>query len=169
MDADGLMAPSIPRGDWIMGLTPPVMGTIHRGDIGAFSPEWYSVGTSRVVGLPGDRICQVKSGKLIRNGQYMDEPYRQVRYRIGYGDFPSNSEDVPYDFRWRHESAYGAGLKTDEPYVVPKEAYFVLNDDRNELLDSRVCGPVWQEYVYGKPVLAYHPSLRHWSLPRLIQ
>lgn len=168
MDADGSMAPSIPRGAWIMGLTPPVMGTIRRGDIVAFSPEWYSVGTSRVVGLPGDRL-QVKSGKLIRNGQYMDEPYRQVRYRISYGDFPSNSKDVPYDFRWRHESAYGAGLKTDEPYVVPKEAYFVLNDDRNELLDSRVCGPVWQAYLYGKPVLAYHPSLRHWSLPRLIQ
>jgi signal peptidase I len=168
MDADGSMAPSIPRGDWIMGLTPPVMGTIHRGDIVAFSPEWYSMCTSRVVGLPGDRI-QVKSGKLIRNGHYVDEPYRQVPYRISYGDFPSNSKDVPYDFRWRHESAYGASLKTDEPYVVPKEAYFVLNDDRNELLDSRVCGPVWQEYVYGKPVLAYNPSLRHWSLPRLIQ
>ncbi len=167
-DADGSMAPSIPRGEGIIGLTPVVMGTIHRGDIVAFPLEWHSMGTSRVVGFPGDRI-QVKSGNLIRNGVYVKESYRTVPYRISYGDFPSNSKDVPYDFRWRHESAYGASLKTDEPYVVPKETYFVLNDDRNELLDSRVCGPVWQAYVYGKPVLAYHPSWRHWSLPKLIQ
>ena len=168
MDADGSMAPAIPRGDWIMGLTPPVMGIIHRGDIVAFPLEWYSMGTSRVVGFSGDRI-QVKSGKLIRNGQYVDESNRKVPYRISYGDFPSSSKDVPYDFRWRHDSAYGASLKTDEPFVVPRDAYFVLNDDRNEILDSRVCGPVWQAYVYGKPVLAYNPSVRHWSSPRLIQ
>ena len=124
-----------------------------------------------MVGLPGDRI-QVKSGKLIRNGQDVDEPYREVPYRISYGDFPSKSKDVPYDFRWRHESAYGASLKTNEPYVVPKDAYFVLNDDRNELLDSRVCGAslasvcLWQAYFGVQPVIETlvvakaHPVIR---------
>jgi signal peptidase I len=73
MDADGSMAPSIPQGDWIVGLTPPVMGTIHRGDVVAFPAEWYPMDSSRVVGLPGDRI-QVKSGRLIRNGLYVPVP-----------------------------------------------------------------------------------------------
>lgn len=168
MDADGSMAPGIARGDWIVGLTPSVMGTIHRGDVVAFPVEWYPNDSSRIVGFPGDRI-QVKAGRLIRNGAYVDEPYRKVPYRIAYGDFPSTSKDVPYEFRWRLESAYGSSLKTDEPYIVPKDALFVLNDDRNELLDSRVCGPIWQAYIFGRPVLAYNPSLRPWSLPRLIR
>ncbi len=168
MDSNGSMAPGIHRGDWVMGLTPAVMGTIHRGDVVASPVEWHVNDSSRVVGLPGDRI-QVKAGKLIRNGIYVGEPYRKVPYRISYGDFPSSSKDIPYDFRWRHELGYGASLKTDEPYVVPKDAFFVLNDDRNELLDSRVCGPVWQAYVFGRPILAYNPSLRPWSLPKLIR
>ena len=117
---------------------------------------------------PGDRI-QVKSGKLIRNGQCVDESYRKVPYRISYGVFPPTPKMFLTIFAGGMTSAYGASLKTDEAYVVPKEAYFVLNDDRNELLDSRFCGPVWQAYVYGKPILAYNPSLRHWSSPRLVQ
>jgi signal peptidase I len=169
VDTGLLMGPDIHEEDWMVSVNAPLVGAIHRGDFVAFPVEWYGVmATARVVGFPGDRI-QVKSGRLIRNGHYVDEPYLRQPYRGRYGNFPIASGDLPYEFRWQHEYAYGRSLKAGEPFVVPQRAYFVLNDNRNELMDSRILGPLRQTLVFGRPVLAYSAVRSPWSWPRLIR
>ena len=167
MGADKSMEPNLHDGDWITSVNAPLMGVVHRGDLVAFS-YWDVTGTERVVGLPGDRI-QVRSGTLIRNGKAVTEPYCRLPYRGGLGDFPQPSAAYPDGFlRCQHRNAYGDTLKRGAALVVPAGSYFLLNDDRNELLDSRIFGPVWNNNVVGRPFLAYHADHDIQSRPRLV-
>lgn len=151
MGTDTSMEPNLHPGDWVVSLNAPVMGEIHRGDLVSFS-YLGSVGTERVAGVPGDRI-EVKSGRLIRNSQIVDEPYVQRPYRRELGDFPLTSEVYPDGFiRWQHETAFRGKLRADTSFVVPAGSYFLLNDDRNEILDSRIFGAVRVGNILGKPI-----------------
>jgi signal peptidase I len=167
MGVDGSMEPTLHTGDWIVSVNKPLMGAIHRGDLVPF-PYWRPFGTERVVGLPGDRI-QVEFGKLIRNGKEVAEPYRKQPYRGGLGDFPLPPEAFPDGvLRWEQRYAYPDSLKLGEAFVVPKDTYFLLNDDRNQLMDSRIFGPLSESNIAGRPILAYSARTGRWSLPRLI-
>lgn len=152
MGTDTSMEPALHTGDWIVSRNAPVMGEIHRGDLVSFS-YFNAIGTERVVGSPGDRI-EVKSGRLIRNGRMIDEGYSRIRYRGGLGDFPLPSEAYPDGFmRWQHQTAFHKRLRTDTLFIVPAGSYFLLNDDRNEILDSRIFGPVLASNIAGKPMV----------------
>jgi signal peptidase I len=165
MGSDSSMGPNLHPGDWIISVNEPLMGTVHRGDLVSF-PYWDTVVTRRVVGLPGDRI-QVESGRLVLNGKDVTEPYRKQSYRGGLGDFPLPSEAFPNDFlRWEHQNAYGDRLKEGTAFVVPGDTYFLLNDDRNEVWDSRIFGPIRNSYIAGRPLLAYSAQKNPWSFPR---
>jgi len=153
MGDDTSMEPNVHAGDWVVSRNAPMMGEIHRGDLVSFS-YLGSIGTERVAGVPGDRI-EVKSGRLIRNGKMVDEPYVQRPYRREFGDFPLPSEAYPDGFiRWQHESAFRGRLRADVPFIVPAGSYFLLNDDRNEILDSRIFGPVRISNILGKPMFS---------------
>jgi signal peptidase I len=163
MGRDYSMEPNLHAGDWLVSVNAPVSGGIHRGDIVAF-PYWGGFGAERVVGLPGDRI-QVEAGKLILNGKFVPEPYVKKAYRKGPGDFPLPSEAFPDGLmRSEYENAYRQNLKKGDVFIVPRDAYFLLNDDRNELMDSRIFGPLSKRNVTGRPLLAFSP----WSLPRFL-
>ena len=167
MGVDDSMEPALHTGDWIVSINRPLMGAAARGDLVVFR-YWNVLGTERVVGLPGDRI-RVESGKLILNGKAVAEPYCKQPYRGGLGDFPLPSEAFPDGFlRWEHWNAYRNGLKLGKAFVVPKDSYFLLNDDRNELMDSRIFGPLRNSDIAGRPLLAYGAQKNSWSFPRFV-
>ncbi len=129
----------------------------YRAGIAVGKLKSREIGIERVAGLAGDRI-QVDSGKLIRKGKLVDEPYSQPPYREDLGDFPLPSEAFPNEYiGWSHYDAYGDSLRRGKPYVVPEGAAFLLNDNRNEIEDSRIFGPVWDSNIVGRPLLAYNP------------
>jgi len=90
MGGDHAMEPTLYSSDWIISVNAPLIApeAIRRGQI----VMARGLGIKRVAGLPGDRI-QVESGKLIRNGVPIAEPYCRKSYRktLG-GDFPLPSE-----------------------------------------------------------------------------
>ncbi len=107
-------------------------GEPHRGDVIVFKfppdPEQVPY-IKRVIGLPGDRI-HIADGKVMINGQVLDEPYLQVPTMQG-GD-----------------------------WVVPEDSLFVMGDNRNNSSDSRSWGMVPMKNVIGKAVLVYWPPSR---------
>jgi len=104
-----------------------------RGDIIVFeAPDSEEDLIKRVEGVPGDRITVVH-GSLIVNGVRQEEPYL--------------NRELP------DRSTYG-------PVKVPAGHVFVMGDNRANSADSRIFGPVSEEYVIGKAFLRVWPLNR---------
>ncbi len=105
-------------------------GHIERGDIVVF---WYPKEPNksfvkRVIGLPGEMI-EVRNGRVLIDGVELNEPYLD----IAHNQSPRN-------------------VRAKE---VEKHYYFVMGDNRDNSLDSRVWGLVPEKYIYGKAFFRY--------------
>ena len=109
------------------------------GDVIAFS---YPLDPSRefmkrVIGVPGDTI-ELNRGRVIRNGEPLDEPY-----------------------------VVNSDRRSVSPVKVPEGSYYVLGDNRPVSSDSRSWGFVPQEHINGRAWISYWPwdrLERHHSL-----
>jgi signal peptidase I len=106
----------------------------------------------RVIGLPGDRI-QVLRGQVVINGNPVsrekkedyvgespcggNEPIKQFRETLPNG--------VSYNTLYCYER--GSLENIEEPFVVPAGHYFMMGDNRDNSLDSRVPSPSGVGYV----------------------
>jgi len=104
----------IERGDIVVFRAPPASG--EKDDL-----------VKRVIGLPGEEI-EVKDGKVLVNGDALEENYLQERPNYQY-----------------------------KPVQVPPDSYFVLGDNRRSSNDSHVWGFVPQEDIKGKVWIRYWP------------
>lgn len=91
----------------------------------------------RVIGVPGDTI-EVKDGRVIRNGQVLDEPYILERTR---GNYPAAK--------------------------VPSGHIFAMGDNRNNSEDSRFkdVGFVPYSLIKGKAMVIFWPFDHIKTLP----
>ncbi|MCD1259923.1 signal peptidase I [Paenibacillus athensensis] len=79
----------------------------------------------RVIGKPGDTL-ELKEHHMYRNGQMLDEPYIYEQMN----ESPEN----------------------DKTWTVPADHIFVMGDNRNNSMDSRVIGFVPLDHVLGKKI-----------------
>jgi signal peptidase I len=120
---DGMgMIPNIKDGDKIFLNTR--IGELKRGDITAFlypkdTSKWY---IKRVIALPNEKI-EIVGGKVLINGEQLDEPYLDENYNSMKDSHP--------------------------PRITPAEHYFVLGDNRDNSSDSRYWGPVHKNLIQG--------------------
>ena len=164
-------------------LSPPLFsGRIfgsepERGDVAVFRlPRDPSIDyIKRVIGLPGDRI-QVTGGLLHINGV----PVQRERV----SDF-IDDEDGRAVRRWRETLPNGVSYQTldlqdngsldDTPeYRVPPEHYFMMGDNRDNSIDSRVAsgvGYVPFENLVGRAQIIFfsigdgHSAWQIWTWP----
>ena len=112
-------------------------------------PQEGEIAIKRIVGLPGDRLSmvprveQVGSKQLPVGGQlYIDgQPY-----------------DEPY--------ATSKTPQVLEPRTIREGRYFVLGDNRDDSVDSRVYSGVERELIHGVAVAIIFPFPRIQIIPR---
>lgn len=130
----GSMEPTLTEGDMIAANKIIYrLSEPKRGDIIVFK---YPLNpdrdfVKRLIGLPGEKV-QIKNSTLHINGKIIAEPY------------------LP------------KGLKFQDfgPVTVPKDKYFMMGDNRNNSLDSRVWGEMPKENIIGKASIIYWPVKR---------
>lgn len=107
-----------------------------RGDIVVFRPP-HAEGQGkdyikRIVAVEND-VIEVREGQLYRNGELVEEPF-------------TNEELMD--------------RKSVDAYRVPPDHVFVMGDNRNNSLDSRVWGPLPVENIVGRAELIFFPPSR---------
>jgi len=111
-----------------------VLGGPQRGDIAVLrSPDQGDDVDliKRVIGLPGDHVL-VEHGRVLVNGQALDEPY--VRFPASY-TYPADGQSI----------------------VVPEGHYFVLGDNRANSRDSHMGWFVPADNLIGRAFVSYWP------------
>ena len=107
---------------------------VNRGDLVVFErPEGESAGSikdliKRVVGLPGERIEQ-RDGDVYIDGQLLEEPY------LSDGTQTTNLE----------------------PQTVPEDHVFVMGDNRDDSMDSRVFQAIDEDRIVGRAFVRVWP------------
>jgi signal peptidase I len=134
----GSMQPTLLIGDRILiDLDCYANTDPRRGDLVVFkNPEDPSRDyIKRIVAIPGDTF-ELKDNKLYIYGQLLNEPYAQ------YTGSALNKKPL--------EPVEKLG-----PYVVPKDKYFMLGDNRDQSIDSRSWGYIDKKLIRGKAIFVY--------------
>ncbi len=130
-----------PMGDgWIFKWSQP-----ERGDVIVFRyPENRDVFfIKRLIGLPGD-VIKTKGMSLTVNGNLYS-----LEAIGGTGNFEERTNlQRTYTVRFDQESNFDQN--EDKEFVVPKNSYFVMGDNRFNSHDSRFWGFVAEDLLVGK-------------------
>jgi signal peptidase I len=141
-----------------------------RGEIIAFRPPGPdTVYVKRVIGLPGDRIA-LKAGRLVLTGKLVERrPKGRVELDLPLGPTAVSAYEEalsgvrPYQIAEMSDT----GVLDDLPEsVVPPDTVFVLGDNRDNSMDSRVAdmGPVPIGNIIGRVVYRLRPN-SGWLVP----
>lgn len=110
-------------------------GEPRRGDVVVFKSPVSgekNLTVKRTVGLPGETI-KISGGLVYINGQLLTESYLPEGTLTNDGSF----------------------LTEDKEFIIPKEEYFVMGDNRDRSSDSRNWGTVPREKIIGKAWFKY--------------
>ncbi|MFA9413383.1 MULTISPECIES: signal peptidase I [unclassified Streptococcus] len=102
----------------------------------------------RVIGQAGDQLMSVED-ILYRNQEVVEQPYIEEMKRAYLS---KTGHEMPFT------PDFSLAILLDDPdATVPKGQYFVLNDNRQEMTDSREFGPIARQDIKGVLIFRLKP------------
>lgn len=141
----GSMETTIEIGDQVFAekVTINLGNMPQAGDIVVFhnpdATNEHDVLVKRVIATAGQTV-DFQDGKVVVDGQALDEPYAQG------SSYPLASQ--------------APGVALSYPYTVPEGCVWMMGDNRENSADSRYFGPVSQDELIGIAVVRYWPLNR---------
>jgi signal peptidase I len=133
------------------------------GDVVIFrDPEKRAQGyIKRVVAVEGDTV-EIRDDELFINGVKLRREEAPAPANVG----PQVKGTLNYLYEWNGNAKYkiclstdaGLGSKDFPKTIVPEHQCFVLGDNRDNSMDSRVFGPIPIVGIIGKASFIYGPS-----------
>ena len=134
-------------------------GSVKRGDmVQLLFPASTHFGPKRVIGLPGETI-EFRDNRVLINGRMLPlTPLNRADFNwVG----PVNnigSEVHNEDGHWISFTPDKCPCRNHEPVTLNPHQYFVVGDNRDVSLDSRIWGPVDEDRILGKVMITYARS-----------
>ncbi|MFV9875575.1 MAG: signal peptidase I [Rickettsiales endosymbiont of Dermacentor nuttalli] len=138
-------------------------GTPERGDVIVFrNPYNPSVNyIKRLIGLPGDKI-QIMNGVIYINGVAVEQIRRGIFIDSNDRHIEKYIEVLPNGVSYNVLKEKNRGpFDNTKVYIVPKDKYFFMGDNRDNSIDSRFLdkvGYVPQVNIVGKAELIFFSS-----------
>ena len=131
----GSMVPALLPGDRIMVERLDPNDAVQRGDLAVFLSEDGRIHfVKRVVGLPGETVT-IRDRRVFIDGERFDEPYvHHTKFHIV------------------------AGRDNFGPLALGEDEFFLLGDNRDSSMDSRMLGPIPRSAVTGRALYVFFPG-----------
>lgn len=134
-------------------------GSPKRGDmVLVLLPGSTHVAPKRVIGLPGETLGFRENRVLINGSLLPIEPLERGGFNWVASANRMGAEVYNEDGHWISFTP-GKGLSRNHaPVSLAPHQYFVVGDNRDESLDSRIFGPVAEDRILGKVIMTYARS-----------
>ena len=130
-------------------------GDPEPGDVVMYNPPGQDINVfKRVVACPGDTVA-MRNNRMLINGKALKyekadpDPYREVAAinRLGEIMEMESGHGTPHLITYTPGSA---GRSTFADVILADGEFFVVGDNRDNSLDSRMYGPIHRESIIGR-------------------
>ena len=148
---DHSMHPIFRKGDFI--IISPFVDMLELGDVVVIRDplDQRSHLVRRIIAIGPEKIALNSNGTLYVGGDMIEQ--KELDHDENYRYIEEIQYDKDTQKKWRIVKRLDIGTDLDHSFVVSSDRIFLLADNRDEFIDSRLWGSLRHENVIGKVVL----------------
>ena len=134
-------------------------GSPRRGEmVQLLLPNSANRGIKRVMGLPGETI-EFRENRVVINGRVLPlHPLNRADFNWVAEVNHIGSDVFDEDGHWISFTPGRGQCRNHAPVTLSAHEFFLVGDNRDGSLDSRIWGPIAEDQILGKVIVTYARS-----------